>query len=89
MPRDILSDYGRDSGAPQRPRASNGGQVPVRDVRDYSPPQGPKGIMESATPGLQGSNAGTTQRPTANDGASGGPGIGGTNHGCCGSQSKY
>jgi len=41
MPRDILSEYGHDKPHPQKPRASNGGHMPVRDVHNYSPPQGP------------------------------------------------
>jgi len=58
MSDDILSEYGRDSGAPQRPRATNGGQVPVRDVHNYSPPYGPSNINDPQKPGLNGTNYG-------------------------------
>lgn len=37
--------------------ASNGGEVPVKDVRNYQPPQGPIGIGHSG-PGLGGTNHG-------------------------------
>ncbi len=59
---DILNEYGRDSGAPQAPRATNGGQQEVKPI-PYSPPTG---------------RAGSTN----------GPGLGGTNHGTCGTQRK-
>lgn len=58
MPRDILSGFGPDSPSNQKPSASNGGQMPVRDVRNYSPPVGPKNINDSKTPGLHGDNCG-------------------------------
>ena len=60
MPRDILSEYGKDSGAGNKPSATNGGVLSPRDVRNYSPPKGPSNIMESQTPGLHGSNHGNT-----------------------------
>ena len=85
MARDILSEYGRDSGAPQRPSASHGGCMPVKDVRNYSPPQGPKG-MSHVGPGLGGHNCGTTNKPTGCDGGSGSPGLHGQNKGNEGSQ---
>lgn len=75
--RDILSEYGRDSGAGNQPRATTGGIKSARDVMNYRPPQGPIGIMRTAGPGLGGSNAGNRNCPTANDGAAGRPGIGG------------
>jgi len=53
---DILSDYGRDSGAPQRPRATNGGQCDPKPI-PYSPPVGPTGQMQQG-PGLHGDNHG-------------------------------
>lgn len=57
MSRDILSDYGRDSGAGQAPRATNGGQQSPKPL-PYSPPKGPAGQMEQG-PGLHGTNHGT------------------------------
>lgn len=64
MSRDILSEYGNDSPQPQRPRATNGGEVPVKDVMSYSPPKGPSNIMDPKSPGLHGTNHGScgTQR---------------------------
>ena len=35
--RDILGEFGNDSGAGQKPRASNGGHMPVSPI-PYSPP---------------------------------------------------
>ena len=87
MARDILSEYGPDKASHDAGRATNGGQMPVRDVRNYAAPQGPKGIMQSG-PGLHGSNSGNTRQPTGKS-SSGSPGIGGTNHGCCGSQGRH
>lgn len=57
---DILSEYGKDSGAGQAARATNGGKQEVKPL-PYSPPTG---------------RAGSTN----------GPGLGGTNHGTCGTQ---
>lgn len=62
MSKDTLSEYGSDVSHPQAPRATNGGQVPVRDVHNYRPPVGPKGMTHE------------------------GPGLGGDNHGNCGTQ---
>lgn len=91
MARDILAGYGPNSSQPQRASASCGGVLPgeTKDVRNYSPPQGPKGIMGPQSPGLHGSNHGNENGPDMGGSHSGGPGLGGTNHGCCGSQGKY
>jgi hypothetical protein len=89
MARDILSQYGRNTPKTMRASASSGGVTSSKDVMNYSPPQGPKGIMEPQQPGLQGASAGTTNRPTSVDGHSGSPGLGGKNFGCCGSQGRY
>lgn len=64
--KDILSNYGKDSSQPQKPRAYCGG-VEAKDVKDinYSTPQGPTNQMRRAV------------------------GLGGTNHGCCGTQGKH
>jgi hypothetical protein len=56
MADDILSEYGRDSGASQAPRATNGGQQMPKPL-PYSPPQGPTGQMRQG-PGLGGDNCG-------------------------------
>jgi hypothetical protein len=85
MARDILGEFGKDSGAPQAPRATNGGQVPVRDVNNYSPPQGPNGIGHCG-PGLGGDNYGITNGPSCHERESGRPGLGGDNRGTKGSQ---
>lgn len=63
MADDILSEYGRDSGAPQKPRATNGGQMECKPL-PYDPPKGPIGQSHC------------------------GPGLGGDNHGCSGTQGK-
>jgi hypothetical protein len=90
MTRDILGEYGPGSDQPQASTASCGGVLPgeTKDVMNYQAPQGPKGIMAGNTVGLHGRNSGNTNRPTSTS-AGGSPGIGGTNHGCCGSQGKY
>ena len=51
---DILNEYGPDSPANQKPRATNGGQMEKKEL-PYSPPQGPKGLGNSG-PGLGGTN---------------------------------
>jgi hypothetical protein len=56
MARDILSEYGPDSPADQKPRATNGGQMPKKDL-PYDPPKGPTGHMQSSV-GLHGTNHG-------------------------------
>ncbi len=56
MPDDILSDFGNDSGGGQKPRASNGGQMPVSPI-PYSPPKGPSSQMQQG-PGVHGDNHG-------------------------------
>jgi len=68
-----------------------GGIMPgdTKDVNGYKPPQGPRNIMDPKSPGLHGVNNGITNQPTNINRPSGSPGIGGTNHGCCGSQGKY
>jgi len=88
MARDILGEYGRDTSQPQVARASNGGQMTPKDVMNYKPPQGPRNIMDPKSPGLHGRNDGNVNRPQGAQ-SSGSPGIGGTNHGCCGSQGRY
>ena len=79
MPRDILSEYGRDIPKPQAARATSGGCTSARDVMNYKPPQGPTNIGDAKSPGLHGANHGAAARPVASRG-SGGPGNGGTIH---------
>lgn len=88
---DILSQFGPGTSQPQRSRASCGGVLPgeTRDVNNYQPPQGPKGIMEPQSPGLHGSNHGNTNGPDRGGSHSGSPGLGGKNHGNGGSQGRY
>jgi len=50
MADDILSEYGKDSGAGQVARATNGGHMPVSPI-PYSPPKGPTSFMHEG-PGL-------------------------------------
>ena len=91
MSRSILGGFGPESSQPQRSGASCGGvcEGETKDVMNYSPPVGPKGIMSNERPGLGGSNHGNDQRQNSGGSHSGSPGIGGTNHGCCGSQGRY
>ncbi len=56
--KDILSGFGPDSRMPMAPRATNGGVMPVRDVKNYQPPVGPTSINDPKSPGLHGSNMG-------------------------------
>lgn len=53
MSDDILSEYGNDSGAPQKPRATSGGAQTNHKDLPYSPPVGPKNHMHQG-PGLGG-----------------------------------
>jgi hypothetical protein len=53
---EILSEYGRDSATPERPRATNGGQQSPKEL-SYSPPKGPTSQMNQG-PGLHGTNHG-------------------------------
>lgn len=91
MTRDILRGYGPESSQPQASTASCGGvcEGDTRDVMNYSPPKGPKGIMDPKSPGIHGSNYGNQNGPDRGGSHSGSSGIGGTNHGCCGSQGRY
>lgn len=50
MSRDILSEYGKDSGAGNAPRATNGGKMDVKSI-PYSPPKGPTTFSHEG-PGL-------------------------------------
>lgn len=87
MVRDILSEYGRDKPMQGASRASTGGVMSARDVRNYSPPVGPRGITGHNAPGLGGSNYGEEQKesdPTV----LGKPPQGFTNHGNRGSQGR-
>lgn len=60
MSRDILSSYGRDTPQPQASKVSCGGVEPgdQKDVMNYKPPVGPKGINDPHSPGLHGTNHG-------------------------------
>ena len=84
MSRDILSEYGPDSPSHQKARATNGGEMPVKEIR-YSPPQGPSNINDPQRPGLHGHNCGNagTQgyHGRENPGTSGSPGLHGKNMG--------
>lgn len=57
---EILGDYGRDTPQPQAGRATCGGEMPVRDVNNYQPPVGPSNINDPKSPGLHGTNHGTS-----------------------------
>lgn len=91
MANDILSGFGPGTSQPQRAGVSCGGVLPgdTKDVRNYSPPVGPKGIMSPQSPGLHDDVPGNTNRPIEGHRHSGSPGIGGTNHGTSGSQGRY
>lgn len=85
MSRDILSEYGKDSGVGPAPRATSGGVKSAKDVMNYSAPKGPTNINDPKSPGIHGDGHGMARCPTASRG-SGHVGIGGTNHGNKGSQ---
>ena len=50
MSKDILGMFGPDSPSHEQPRASGGGQMPVKPI-PYSPPQGPTTFSHEG-PGL-------------------------------------
>lgn len=55
MSKDILDMF--NPGGMEGNRASNGGEMPVKDI-PYSPPVGPKGIGDPKSPGIHGDNHG-------------------------------
>ena len=61
MSDDILSEYGRDSGAGQAPRATNGGQQEVKSI-PYSEPVGPRNKTEVGRSGTNHGCCGTQGR---------------------------
>jgi hypothetical protein len=79
MSRGILSEYGPDSSQPQRSGVGCGGVLPgdTKDVMNYKPPYGPKGITRGNAVGLGGKNQGITNGPDSAGGESGSPGLGG------------
>lgn len=94
MANDILSGYGRGSSQPQKPSAGCGGVLPgyTKDVMNYSPPVGPKGINDPQSPGIHGANFGNQNGPNTAGSRGGSVGIqsgGGTNRGNSGSQGRY
>lgn len=54
---DSVDDWARSNVAPQKPRATCGGECEVKPI-PYSPPVGPGGQMRQG-PGLGGTNMGT------------------------------
>lgn len=58
MSKDILSEYGKDSGAGPKARATNGGRQEPKPIL-YCPPKGPTEQMRNG-PGLGGKNLGTS-----------------------------
>lgn len=70
--------------------SKDGGKVSPKDVRDYQAPQGPTEQMRSQV-GLGGENYGCCpeMESSVKSSESGSPGIGGTNHGCRGTQGKH
>ena len=90
MAKDILSEFGQDSGTGQKPRATEGGCCEARDVHNYSSPQGPTKQMRQG-PGLGGTNHGTSGTQgshSTNERQSGRPGLGGSNLGNRGQQRR-
>jgi len=61
MSDDILDMYGRDSGAGQAPRATNGGKQEVKPI-PYSNPVGPKNKTEVGSSGTNHGCCGTQGR---------------------------
>ena len=74
MARDILNEFGPDSPADQKPRASSGGVTQAKSL-PYSTPQGPLGQMHQG-PGIGHSEGMGTKGEEAGE-ESGRPGIGG------------
>ena len=79
MPRDILSEYGKDSSQPQAARATSGGVKEAKPISNYKAPAGPTNINDSKSPGIHGDSHGMAHCPTGAS-SSGGPGLGGTIH---------
>jgi len=79
MPRDILSEYGRDISKPQAARATSGGCTTANPISNYAAPRGPTNINDPKSPGIHGDSHGQARCPVATRGG-GGPGLGGTTH---------
>jgi hypothetical protein len=79
MPRDILSEYGKDSSQPQAARATSGGCTEAKPISNYKAPVGPTNINDSKSPGIHGDSHGMASCPSPR-GSSGSPGIGGSVH---------
>jgi hypothetical protein len=79
MPRDILSEYGKDSSQPQAARATTGGITSAKPISNYSPPCGPSNINDPKGPGIHGNSHGMARSPVGSS-SSGSPGLGGTVH---------
>lgn len=83
MSKPILGYYG-----PERSIEGNRGSDQGRDQKDvmnYKPPQGPRNITESKSPGLHGRNfdyCGSQERDSLRSESSGSPGLGGETD-CC------
>jgi hypothetical protein len=78
MARDILGEYGPDSGDKQVARAGSGGGQTAKDVRSYQSPQGPSTINNPQSPGLHGKVYPSGSQTAGIQGSeSGGPGLGG------------
>ena len=78
MPRDILSEYGKDSSQPQAARATSGGVTEAKPL-NYHTPVGPTNINDPKSPGLHGDGHGMARQPVATR-CGGSPGLGGTVH---------
>jgi hypothetical protein len=91
MARSILNYYGPNAPKTQAKPVSCGGVLPGDevDVNRYSPPQGPRNIMDPKNPGLHGEKYGNRNGPDRAGRRSGGPGLGGKNRGNSGSQGRY
>ena len=83
---DILSQFGSGSSQPQASSNTNGGKLTSKDVNNYSPPQGPKNIMDPQGPGLHGVNNGCSGSQGGGEKLQrgGSVGLGGVNNGNCG-----
>lgn len=81
MAREILGGFGPERSI-EGNRARSGGVTSARDVHNYSPPVGPKGIEHRGV-GLGGDNHGntSTQGPHFSESQSEGPGPRGISHG--------
>ena len=78
MARDILGEFGPESGDVQKAKATSGGAQQPKDVMGYKSPYGPTSVDNPKSPGLHGNvYPSGSQTASIQGGEGGSPGLGG------------